>query len=694
MTTQTRPRARFAAAILPLVSLLLLAPGRAAQAQGAPRDTTIDPQLFQPAIGPQNFLTVEGAQVPDHKRLSFGLSLNYQQRPFTVFTQGGSTGQTHVVDNQLTGELDAAIGLFNRFQVGLGVPVTLYLDGDQVDGMGMPTGVHYTERGIGDIRLEAKAHLATLGADDQFDVALSAGLTVPAGHATHNLDYLGDKTVTGRIKAIGTADLGPVTLGANLGILIRGTSQSFATELGPQILYGAAANFAATPRTGIILEAYGRSGLNQFVQFYNDVNPFEIDLAGRRALNGMWAITGGVGRGLGNGIGAPDLRLFVMASFNPDFRDRDHDGVYDINDKCPDQPEDRDGFQDADGCPDPDNDADGIPDALDKCPNEPEDVDDYQDADGCPDPDNDKDGIPDLNDACPNAPEDHQGKRPNDGCPSTTEDTDGDGVPDAVDKCPDEAEDKDGFQDADGCPDPDNDADGIPDNFDNCPNQPEDADGFQDEDGCPDPDNDKDGIPDASDKCPNQAETLNGIKDDDGCPDPGPEVVRLAEGRIEVDERIGFASHGSKLIVRDTSARFVNDVALVLKGHPEIGKLRIEVKAEGVPKSETQRRADAVRDFLIGKGVEGDRLEAAGLGGGASRIDFVIAATVVPTPGGGAPATGAGAPAASPAAPAAAKPEAGKPNPARPTPPPAAPPLSTPPPSPPTPPGAPVPSKP
>ena len=56
------------------------------------------------------------------------------------------------------------------------------------------------------------------------------------------------------------------------------------------------------------------------------------------------------------------------------------------NDKCPDEPEDRDGFQDDDGCPDPDNDKDGIPDKLDKCPNDPEDKDGFEDADGCPDP--------------------------------------------------------------------------------------------------------------------------------------------------------------------------------------------------------------------------------------------------------------------------------------------------------------------
>ena len=97
--------------------------------------------------------------------------------------------------------------------------------------------------------------------------------------------------------------------------------------------------------------------------------------------------------------------------------DRDGDGIPDTIDQCPDQPEDKDGFEDADGCPDPDNDRDGILDANDRCPNEPEDRDGWQDADGCPDPDNDGDGILDVNDACPNDPETMNGVADEDGCP-------------------------------------------------------------------------------------------------------------------------------------------------------------------------------------------------------------------------------------------------------------------------------------
>ncbi|MFM2417518.1 MAG: hypothetical protein RL385_2241 [Pseudomonadota bacterium] len=97
--------------------------------------------------------------------------------------------------------------------------------------------------------------------------------------------------------------------------------------------------------------------------------------------------------------------------------DRDADGIPDATDACPDAPEDKDGFQDEDGCPDDDNDADGIRDPEDGCPNIAEDMDGYQDADGCPEDDNDGDGIRDGLDKCPLEPETLNGEDDADGCP-------------------------------------------------------------------------------------------------------------------------------------------------------------------------------------------------------------------------------------------------------------------------------------
>jgi outer membrane protein OmpA-like peptidoglycan-associated protein len=119
------------------------------------------------------------------------------------------------------------------------------------------------------------------------------------------------------------------------------------------------------------------------------------------------------------------------------------------------------------------------------CPHGPEDRDGFEDGDGCADPDNDRDGVPDEADACPFDPEDRDGFGDGDGCPDW--DDDADGLEDRADRCPRQSEDRDGFEDGDGCPEPDNDQDGIPDAADACALDPEDRDGFEDDDGCPEP---------------------------------------------------------------------------------------------------------------------------------------------------------------------------------------------------------------
>jgi outer membrane protein OmpA-like peptidoglycan-associated protein len=82
---------------------------------------------------------------------------------------------------------------------------------------------------------------------------------------------------------------------------------------------------------------------------------------------------------------APSATLAEPVVAKAKASDRDGDGIPDDLDKCPDQPEDKDGFEDQDGCPDPDNDKDGILDKDDACPNEPETVNGFEDEDGCPD---------------------------------------------------------------------------------------------------------------------------------------------------------------------------------------------------------------------------------------------------------------------------------------------------------------------
>ncbi|MBM4342944.1 MAG: OmpA family protein [Deltaproteobacteria bacterium] len=300
--------------------------------------------------------------------------------------------------------------------------------------------------------------------------------------------------------------------------------------------------------------------------------------------------------------------------------DADMDGILDGIDKCEEQPEDKDGFQDADGCPEPDNDGDGILDvdpkdaaASDKCPNEPEDKDGYMDYDGCPELDNDEDGVLDADDKCPTQKEDKDGFEDNDGCPEI--DNDKDGIPDTKDKCKNEKEDMDGYQDEDGCPELDNDGDGIPDAKDKCPNEAETKNGFQDEDGCKDddPDDDKDGVSNSKDKCPDKPETKNGFQDEDGCPDDLPKELKKFQGAMK---GIEFETGSAKIAAK--SNKVLDEAAKNLVAFPD-SKVEVSGHTDNQGDVEANKklsldRANAVKDYLVSKGVKAENIVAVGHG--------------------------------------------------------------------------------
>lgn len=229
--------------------------------------------------------------------------------------------------------------------------------------------------------------------------------------------------------------------------------------------------------------------------------------------------------------------------------------------------------------------------------------------------DRDLDGIKDSKDKCPTEPEDYDGDQDEDGCPEF--DRDGDGIDDESDKCPDDPEDKDGFQDQDGCPDVDNDKDGIKDVVDQCPNKPEDMDGFEDLDGCPDIDNDKDGILDINDKCPNKREDFDGDRDEDGCPDAKKyKSIVVTKKRIQLKQKVFFAYNQARIL--EKSFGLLNEVADAL-----LDRAKMSVRIEGHTDSKgrarynqklSQRRAESVVQFLEGKGVTSERLDAVGHG--------------------------------------------------------------------------------
>ncbi|HIP36440.1 MAG TPA: hypothetical protein EYG85_06265 [Crocinitomix sp.] len=282
--------------------------------------------------------------------------------------------------------------------------------------------------------------------------------------------------------------------------------------------------------------------------------------------------------------------------------DTDGDGIQDSEDACPTEA----GLREFQGCPD--RDGDKVIDSKDDCPDDPGKIE----FNGCPDRDDDK--IIDKNDECPDVP----GLAVFNGCP----DTDGDGIKDSEDLCPENA----GPKENNGCPDTDN--DGIFDYLDECPTEA----GPQENNGCPWPDTDGDGILDKDDKCPYNAgpaknqgcpyidtdgdgvldkddECVNvpGTVENNGCPEikeEEQEVINTAFENLEFET--------AKAIIKEVSYESLEDLAELLIKKPEWRiKVAGHTDSQGAAQSNlilSKKRAEAVKQFLVSRGVSADRI--------------------------------------------------------------------------------------
>ncbi len=485
-STSMRRHGAFAFALL----AALVAGGWAAgPAEAQELEGVINVQKFSPAPGPRNFIVTRGLRSDGEHALGVGFLAHYANKPFLVnsINEFGDESEVLVVENLATADLMFTYTPISPLQVGLRFPVT-YIKGQGLTTDGAAAeleGEGVDATGLSDPELEVKFRF--LGqVESPFTMGVAGFVTAPAGEATAEGQFMGAETFTGGGRLIADFQAGPLFTATNIGYRFQPTARVGASEVGSEALFGLGVGVAASPVFGLLADVHGTSTLGGG----EGTNTLELAAAARiTPISTPIAITLGAGPGLIHSIGGPVLRAFLGVAYVSRATDTDEDGLIDVEDQCPADAEDVDGYEDSDGCPDVDNDGDAIPDDADKCPGDPEDIDGFDDTDGCPDNDNDKDGLPDVSD-----------------------------------RCPDKAENVNGFEDEDGCPDvPDTDADGVIDSEDKCPKEPEDTDGFQDTDGCPDLDNDGDGIPDDSDECVDEAEDMNGTADEDGCPDDGVE---------------------------------------------------------------------------------------------------------------------------------------------------------------------------
>lgn len=282
--------------------------------------------------------------------------------------------------------------------------------------------------------------------------------------------------------------------------------------------------------------------------------------------------------------------------------DTDGDGVPDYMDDCAGTPVAAYGLIDEKGCP-IDTDGDGVPDYEDECPDTQPEVYGFVDEKGCA-LDSDNDGVEDYRDDCPNTPAAAIGFVDEKGCEL---DTDGDGVPDYLDECPATPEEARNSIDDKGCP-TDTDGDGVPDYLDMCPNTPAAARGYVDEKGC-ELDTDGDGVPDYKDMCPDVA----GLADNKGCPAENKEITNIFKKAMQ-----GIQFETGKAKIKKSSYGILDQVAQVFLDNPNYSA-EVQGHTDNVGKPAANMklsddRANAVREYLIGKGVAAERLTAKGYG--------------------------------------------------------------------------------
>lgn len=248
-----------------------------------------------------------------------------------------------------------------------------------------------------------------------------------------------------------------------------------------------------------------------------------------------------------------------------------------------------------------DRDNDGIPNKQDECPDTPEGV--QVDEKGCP-LDTDKDGVYDYLDKCPGTPAEAAGTIDSTGCPI---DTDGDGVADFLDKCPDTPAEAAGKVDDKGCP-LDSDGDGVVDYLDQCEGTPAAAAGKVDDKGCP-IDSDGDGVADFEDKCP----AVVGIKANKGCPEIKEEVKQVFQKALN-----GIEFQTGKATIKKSSNKILDQIVTIMNENPAY-LLLINGHTDNVGKADknltlSNDRANAVKTYLVNKGVDEKRMTAKGFG--------------------------------------------------------------------------------
>ena len=528
---------------------------------------------FEPAPAGDRFFGVPGADPGGETTVRAMLLGDYAYRPLVLYTNDGDESAGNVVKNQLFMHGSVSVGLFGRLNLSLNVPVALWTSGDSPSAGGVsvpsPSGAAF-----GDLRFSARVRLVG-EARGPAELDLGGSVWVPTGSPSN---YTSDGTARGAPELFLSGEAGIIAYAVHAGVTIRAKQQVLESTVGNEMSAGAALGFLlAKKKLQLGPEIYGTTTFED--PFAKASSNFE-GIAGARYRAGDFVFGAGAGPGFTRGLGTPAARVVASFAYAPEPEekhepsDRDHDGVLDPDDVCPDAPGERTGDPQTNGCPD--GDGDHVIDKLDACPKVPGVPTSDPKTNGCP-PDRDGDGILDADDACPDVAGQANDDPKKNGCPP---DRDGDTIIDAEDACPDVPGIHSDDKEQNGCPG-DKDGDGIRDDKDACP----------EEKGKPDPDPQK-----------------------NGCPS----LVRVTKTEIVILQQVQFKT-GSDVIL-PASDELLGQVAAVLNEHTQIKHIEVQGHTDNrgsaaYNKKLSERRAASVVRWLTDRGgIDASHLVAKGYG--------------------------------------------------------------------------------
>lgn len=270
--------------------------------------------------------------------------LEYASRPLVlVDATGAETVRDPALDNLVGLNLTAGVAPHERIRLTAGLPLFF-----TSSSFGEAQGA-----GLGDLRVDAMILAIVPEGDEGLGLGVVPWIDLPVGSTTQ---FLGRSKVGGGGAVAASYGLERATLTANVGVQFEPTVEELENLTGSDaLILGVGGNYLLTEQSSLGLEMRLQSPFQA-----NDKGgtgaPAEAILAYRQQLDSGGFFSGGVAAPLSAGVGAAAFRVFVGGGFGK---------------TGPSAPKDTD--------------LDGITDDLDACVNEPETVNDYLDEDGCPD---------------------------------------------------------------------------------------------------------------------------------------------------------------------------------------------------------------------------------------------------------------------------------------------------------------------